>query len=185
MQWQAICFVAKCNRQIKQIKNLIITKAFLCDSDCRKKNIQFPICQFAKKKRENFFCARFYYPYDRLNRPIASRKLDFFFPSRKIKSSFLLSYLSAAKVKVVRKSSFMIWITKIVRWKQFSHAPCKKNKKNKNHPYSIDLLSFDVYNILFDCTQLWKKRYPSYKVISIALYWSKQWESHVTNGEGR
>lgn len=94
-----------------------------------KKNIQFPICQFAKKKRENFFCARFYYPYDRLNRPIASRKLDFFFPSRKIKSSFLLSYLSAAKVKVVRKSSFMIWITKIVRWKQFSHAPCKKKLK--------------------------------------------------------
>lgn len=30
-----------------------------------------------------------------------------------------------------------------------------------------------------------KKEYPSHKVISIALYWSKQWKSHVTNGEGR
>lgn len=93
---------------------------------------KYSVSQFAKKKKENFFCARFYYPYDRLNRPIASRKLDFFFPSRKIKSSFLLSYLSATKVKVARKSSFMIWITKIVCWKQF---PCamqkKKNKKIK------------------------------------------------------
>lgn len=30
-----------------------------------------------------------------------------------------------------------------------------------------------------------KKEYPSHKVISIALYWSKQWKSHITNEEGR
>lgn len=87
--------------------------------------------QFVEKKRENFFYTRFYYPYDRLNRPIVSRKLDFFFPFRKIKSSFSLSYLSATEVKVVRKSSFMIWITKIVCWNQFSDAPRKKRLKKK------------------------------------------------------
>jgi len=63
-----------------------------------KKNLAFNWSKRGRVKR-NFFYARFHYPYDRLNRPIASRKLDFFLSFQEEKKFFLiLSYSSAAEI---------------------------------------------------------------------------------------
>jgi len=94
----------ECNRQIKSPRNLIIKKE---KEEKKKKSYvdrrrkgRAPARRFAKPRRTSFTLLR-----DsiilaaRLNRPIAKRKLDFFFPLLgRIKSSSSLSYLSATEV---------------------------------------------------------------------------------------
>lgn len=49
-----VCFVTKCNGQIKSMENIIIEKGLLCDKTL-KKIIQFLICQNGEEEKETSF----------------------------------------------------------------------------------------------------------------------------------